>query len=125
AGCTRGRQAQELLVVEDARRRLMERLPLPPILVAWSPDWHQGVLGIAAGRIAKELHRPTVLFTVAGALATGSGRSVPEIALHAFLVPWQPRLRRFGGHAQAVGLTLDGDRLEGLREGLERAAAAA
>ena len=124
-GCNRERQAQELLVVEDARRRLMERLPLPPILVAWSPDWHQGVLGIAAGRIAKELHRPTVLLTVDGALATGSGRSVPDVALHAFLVAWQPRLRRFGGHAQAVGLTLDGDRLEGLREEWERSAAAA
>ncbi len=124
-GCNRERQAQELQVVEDARRRLLERLPLPAILVAWSPDWHQGVLGIAAGRIAKEMHRPTLLLSVHGALATGSGRSVPDVALHAFLVPWQARLRRFGGHAQAVGLTLDGDRLDELRDEWERSAAAA
>ncbi len=123
-GWNRERQAEETKVVEDARRRLLERLPLPSILVAWSPDWHKGVVGVAAGRIAKELHRPTVLLSVEGSLATGSGRSVPDVALHAFLAGWQPRLRRFGGHAQAIGLSLDCELLDSLRGEWERSAAA-
>jgi single-stranded-DNA-specific exonuclease len=124
-GWNRDRQTQEMQVVEQARLRLLERQPLPPILVAWSPDWHKGVIGVAAGRIAKEMHRPTVLLSVEGELATGSGRSVPEIALHNFLARWQPRLRRFGGHAQAIGLTVELGRLEELRGEWEESAAAA
>jgi len=123
-GWNRERQVEEMKVVEDARRLLLERLPLPAILVAWSPEWHKGVVGVAAGRIAKELHRPTVLLSVEGGLATGSGRSVPDIALHAFLAGWQPRLRRFGGHAQAIGLSLDCELLDQLRGEWERSAAA-
>src|SRR5260370_41563899 len=103
---------------------LCERVRLPSILVAWSPDWHRGVAGVAAGRIAKEWHRPTVLLSVEGSLATGSGRSVPDVALHAFLAGWQPRLRRFGGHAQAIGLSLDCEPLDSLRGAWERSAAA-
>jgi len=123
-GWNRERQAEELQVVEQARRRLLERRPLPAILVDWSPDWHKGVVGVAAGRIAKELHRPTVLLSVEGALATGSGRSVPDVALHAFLARWRPRLRRFGGHAQAIGLSLDQHLLPELRDEWERSASA-
>jgi single-stranded-DNA-specific exonuclease len=120
----RERQAAEAHVVEEARRQIAARRPLPAILVAWSADWHQGVVGVAAGRIAKELHRPTVLLSLDGAMATGSGRSLPEIALHAFLAPWQSRLRRFGGHSRAVGLSVEAGHLEGLRDEWERSAAA-
>ena len=118
----RARQAEEVKVVEEARRRFAERSPLPPIAVAWQAGWHQGVVGIAAGRIARELHRPVVLLSLEGDVATGSGRSVPGIALHRFLERWQPRLARFGGHAQAVGLTVAGGDLPGLAREWEEAA---
>lgn len=112
----RERQMEEAKVVEEARRQLVNGGgPLPPILVAWSPEWHKGVVGIAAGRLAKELHRPTLLLAVEGELATGSGRSVPGLELHSFLGRWRDDLERFGGHSQAVGLTARMDRLEDLR----------
>lgn len=123
-GLNRERQSAETRVVEEARRRFAERSPLPPILVAWSEAWHKGVVGVAAGRIAKEFHRPAVLLTVEGAAATGSGRSVPGLELHAFLVAWKERMERFGGHSQAVGLTVQVDRLEELRREWEEAGAA-
>src|SRR5262249_32943390 len=77
------------------------RSPLPPVLVAWSESWHKGVVGVAAGRVAKDLHRPTVLLAVEGETATGSGRRVPGIELHGFLPAWKERVERFGGAAQA------------------------
>jgi single-stranded-DNA-specific exonuclease len=123
-GCNRERQTAENRVVVEARSRFAERSPLPPILVGWSEAWHKGVVGVAAGRIAKEFHRPTVLLAVEGETATGSGRSVPGIELHAFLVPWKDRMARFGGHAQAVGLTVATDRLAELRGEWEGAGAA-
>lgn len=120
----RERQAEEMRVVEEAGTLLSARSPLPPILVAWSKRWHKGVVGVAAGRIAKELNRPTVLLSVEGDRATGSGRSLPGIELHGFLVRWKERMERFGGHAQAVGLTVRPDLLDALRQEWEEAAAA-
>jgi len=120
----RERQAAETRVVEEARRTFAERSPLPPILMAWSEAWHKGVVGVAAGRIAKDFHRPVVLLAVEGEKATGSGRSIPGLELHGFLSAWKERMERFGGHAQAVGLTVAADRLEELRREWEEAGAA-
>jgi single-stranded-DNA-specific exonuclease len=123
-GWNRERQTAESRVVEEAMRQLAERSPLPPILVAWSASWHKGVVGVAAGRVAKDLNRPVVLLAVEGEKATGSGRSVPGLELHGFLAAWKERMERFGGHAQAVGLTVAVERLEELRREWEEAGAA-
>src|SRR5947209_12231272 len=123
-GWNRERQTAETRVVEEARRRFAARSPLPPILVEWSADWHKGVVGVAAGRVAKEFHRPVVLLAVEGESATGSGRSLPGIELHGFLSPWKERLARFGGHSQAVGMTAEVAGLEERRREWEEAGAA-
>jgi single-stranded-DNA-specific exonuclease len=117
------RQREELRVVEEASARYAGKTALPPFLVAWSETWHRGVVGIAASRLARTFGRPALLLAVDGELAVGSGRSVPGVELHRFLAPWRGDLERFGGHAQAVGLTARVDRLEGLRSTWEEAAA--
>jgi single-stranded-DNA-specific exonuclease len=121
----RDRQAEEAKVVDEALEMVQQRSPLPPILVLFHPEWHRGVVGIAASRLARTFLRPTLLLAAAGdesELATGSGRSIPGIDLHAFLAPWASRLDRFGGHAQAVGLTVHRDRLDEMRAEWEAAA---
>lgn len=118
----RRRQELEQRVVEEALELLYQRHPWPQVLVAWSPEWHRGVVGIAAGRIAKRFHRPTLLLSVDGETATGSGRSIPGVSLYSFLAPWQDRMLRFGGHDAAVGLTVASDELERLRQGWEESA---
>ncbi len=110
----RARQAEEAKIVEQARERIHEMPRLPGLLCLWSADWHQGVVGIAASRIAREFHRPTLLLSVRGETATGSGRSISGIHLHDFLAPWRDRLVSFGGHAQAIGLTAATDQLDSL-----------
>jgi len=122
-GWNRERQTTEMRVVEEAMRQFAQRSPLPPILVAWSESWHKGVVGIAAGRVAKDLHRPVVLLAVEGPTATGSGRSLPGLELHGFLSAWKDRMEKFGGHSQAIGLTVATDRLEELRSEWEAAGA--
>jgi single-stranded-DNA-specific exonuclease len=121
----RKRQAAEARIMDDARAQLVSRSPLPSILLAWSPDWERGVVGVAAGRLARELSRPTVLLSVDGEEATGSGRSLPGIELHRFLEPWRADLVRFGGHSQAVGLTAPTKRLQELQQEWEKEAGAA
>jgi single-stranded-DNA-specific exonuclease len=118
----RARQQAEQRVVDQAFEEISKRRSPAPIVVAWRTGWHPGVLGIAAGRIARELWRPTLLLTVDGEVARGSGRSIKGIQLHQFLSRWGGDFQRFGGHAQAIGLTLEAGRLEALREEWEEAA---
>lgn len=114
-GWNRERQDAEGRVVQEAREAIAGRGATGRIAVAWSDAWHRGVVGIAAGRLARELLRPTILLAVEGEEAVGSGRSIPGIELHGFLGRWQAEMVRFGGHAQAVGLTVERGRLEALR----------
>ena len=80
-------------------------------LTLFDPGWHQGVIGILAGRVKEKLHRPTFVFArgEAGELK-GSGRSIPGLHLRDALdlvAKQRPELLlRFGGHAAAAGLTL-------------------
>ncbi|NMG42807.1 single-stranded-DNA-specific exonuclease RecJ [Aromatoleum toluvorans] len=81
----------------------------------FEPDWHQGVIGIVAGRIKEKLHRPVIAFARGdeGQLK-GSGRSIPNLhlrdALDLVSKQHPDLILRFGGHAMAAGLTiLEGD----------------
>lgn len=116
------RQAIERRMLDEAREQLALRDGLPWLVVLSSARWHRGVVGVAAARLARELHRPTVLLAEAGEEATGSGRSVAGLPLHDLLAPWAADLSRFGGHAQAVGLTVEVARLDRLRAEWEAAA---
>jgi single-stranded-DNA-specific exonuclease len=117
--CNTERRATEKRIVEEARGLVLEREPLPDFLFAWSREWHRGVVGIAASRIAREFHRPTVLLAADGEEATGSGRSIEGVDLHGFLKQWESRFERFGGHSQAIGLTVRTDELLDLRGEIE------
>ena len=84
----------------------------PAALSVFHEDFHEGVVGIVAGRLKDRLHRPTFVFARAqdGSLK-GSGRSIPGFHLRDALDLVSKRepglLRRFGGHAMAAGATLD------------------
>ncbi|MBK7848445.1 MAG: single-stranded-DNA-specific exonuclease RecJ [Zoogloea sp.] len=85
-------------------------------LVLFEAEWHQGVIGILAGRIKEKFHRPTIAFARGneGELK-GSGRSIPGLHLRDALdlvTKREPDLiLKFGGHAMAAGLTIREDDL--------------
>jgi single-stranded-DNA-specific exonuclease len=94
----------------------------------YDPAWHQGVIGILAGRVKDRAHRPTFAFARSGpGEIRGSGRSIPGLHLRDALDLLAKRdsglLVRFGGHAAAAGLTLreaDFDRFAGGFEAVAR-----
>ncbi|MCK9382484.1 MAG: single-stranded-DNA-specific exonuclease RecJ [Sulfuritalea sp.] len=94
-------------------------------LTLFDPGWHQGVIGILAGRVKEKLHRPTFAFARGntGELKA-SGRSIPGLHLRDALDLVAKRhpgmLLRFGGHAAAAGLTLNQDRLAEFEAAFEK-----
>ncbi|AYQ89005.1 single-stranded DNA exonuclease [Burkholderia gladioli] len=87
-------------------------------ITLFNPEWHQGVIGIVAGRLKEKFHRPSFTFAHAdesGARVKGSGRSIPGFHLRDALDLVSKRepdlLVTFGGHAMAAGVTLETDKV--------------
>jgi single-stranded-DNA-specific exonuclease len=83
----------------------------PPALALFDRGFHEGVVGIVAGRLKDRLHRPTFVFALgADGVLKGSGRSIPGFHLRDALDLVAKRhpgvLLRFGGHAMAAGCTI-------------------
>lgn len=84
---------------------------LPYGLCLYEPTWHQGVIGILAGRIKEKFHRPVIAFAQTDEnIIKGSARSIQGVHLRDVLDEISKKhpdlLTRFGGHAMAAGLTL-------------------
>ena len=114
----RERREIEAGMREQAELRLDEIIPpdeaAPPALALFEPEFHEGVVGIVAGRIKDRLHRPTFVFARgADGLLKGSGRSIAGFHLRDALDLVSKRhpelLKKFGGHAMAAGATLEED----------------
>jgi single-stranded-DNA-specific exonuclease len=94
------------------------------IYVLAGTNWHKGVLGLTAGRIAQRYHRPTLAIGIDGELAVGSGRSIPTINLHEQLEAVSDLFTHFGGHEFACGFALPAANVGELRRRLEERFAA-
>jgi single-stranded-DNA-specific exonuclease len=80
-------------------------------------SWHQGVVGLVAGRIKERVRRPVIAFAAGGdGQLRGSARSMPGIHIRDVLANIDARhpqlIGKFGGHAMAAGLTLERSRLD-------------
>jgi single-stranded-DNA-specific exonuclease len=97
---------------------------LPRIFVLAGHNWHKGVLGLTAGRIAQRYHRPALAIGIEGDQAVGSGRSIPTINLHEQLESVAELFTHFGGHEFACGFALPASNVDELRRRLEERFAA-
>jgi len=124
----RQRREVERTMQEEALASLAET-PAPErrVIVLSDPGWHQGVVGLVAGKLKERFHRPVVALAPAGETYRGSGRSIPGVHLRDCLDLVSKRLPdaivRFGGHAMAAGLTLRTEALEAFRTALDQAVA--
>lgn len=89
------------------------------VIVIARYGWHPGLMGILASRLAQRYGRPTLAIAFGKENeGVGSGRSALSFNLLEALVSCQQLLIRFGGHAQACGLTVHAKHLESLREAI-------
>ena len=101
-------------------------------LCLYEPHWHQGVVGIVAGRMRERYHRPAIAFADAGAAVPdelkGSARSIPGLNIRDAIADCAARhpglVGKFGGHAAAAGLSLKRRHLQRFRRAFNDAVAA-
>ncbi|GIV24729.1 MAG: single-stranded-DNA-specific exonuclease RecJ [Bacteroidia bacterium] len=110
------RQRLQEAALKEAIEQLEKRYPgfsqggqaVPPALVAWSPRWSKGVVGLVASKLTERFHRPAFVLRQEGHKLTGSARSPVGVSLTQILKgPPGSYLSRYGGHERAAGLTLE------------------
>lgn len=113
----RRRRVTDREVTEEAEARLRESFDpeRDSAFVLWSDDWHPGVLGIVASRIAERFGRPAVIISFDGDLGRGSARSAGGVNLIRVLDECAPLLERAGGHREAAGLDVRREHVEAFR----------
>lgn len=104
-------KAQALQSIQKLISQLDQGSRLPAALCLSDKHWHQGVIGILAGRLKERYHRPTIIFAqVSEEELKGSARSVSGLnirdVLAAIDVAHPGLIKKFGGHAMAAGLSL-------------------
>jgi single-stranded-DNA-specific exonuclease len=86
-----------------------------PLLMVGGEDFHNGVVGVVAGRLVDEFNRPAVVFERGEEWSRGSARSIPNFNIIAALSDCGDLLSRFGGHPMAAGFTVSTENLDQLR----------
>ncbi|HSR00609.1 MAG TPA: single-stranded-DNA-specific exonuclease RecJ [Sphingomicrobium sp.] len=112
------RRAIEMLVCEQAERQA-ELVEGSPVITVMSAGWHQGVIGIVAGRLKERFGRPAIVIAeTEDGTGKGSGRSIYGVDLGAAVLAAKESglLIAGGGHAMAAGLTLAAGGLESFRD---------
>ena len=112
------RRAIEMLVCEQAEAQAKEQ-DGAPVITVMSGGWHQGVIGIVAGRLKERFGRPAIVIAECeDGTGKGSGRSISGVDLGAAVLAAKESglLVAGGGHAMAAGLTLAAGGLEPFRE---------
>ncbi len=121
--CNDERKRLQNEVFEQARRQVEERYRESAFLLVDLPDAHEGVAGIAAGKLKEKYYRPSVIVTDNGdGMLKGTGRSPEGIDLYRLLKNEEKWFTHFGGHAAACGFTMKKEGLQAVRDDLSRIA---
>lgn len=104
---------------EAARREISQRGAYGNIVMAMGENWHAGLVGIAAARIAEEFSRPALLFVKNGDMLRGSARSIETVNIFEALKACSQYIEEFGGHAQAAGVNVKVENFTKLQAALD------
>lgn len=121
----RERQTVEKKIFAEAEEALAKSFDpaRDAAIVVGSRDWHPGVFGIVASRLARKYHRPAIVvgFDSSG-LGKGSGRSIEGLSLVEALGHGEKWLEKFGGHEMAAGLTVREENFPAFADAFHQAA---
>ncbi len=120
----RQRQKVESKILEEAEEMINREINFKEqkVIVIAKEDWHQGVLGIVASKLAERFYRPAIVISLNEDLCKGSARSIKNFHLFDALVHCKELLDSFGGHAHAAGLLITKDNIDDFRKSINKLA---
>jgi len=120
----RQRQKVEAQILEEAEEIINRQVNFKDqkVIVIAKDDWHQGVLGIVASKLADRFYRPAIVISLKDDLCKGSARSIRNFHLFDALMDCRELLDSFGGHAHAAGLLITKDNIDEFRKHINRLA---
>ena len=119
----KNRQDTEKIIFKEAIEEINKnKLEEKDCIILGGDNWHNGVVGIVASKIAETYYKPTILISFDGEDAKGSGRSIQGFDLHEALCSCSKWLEKYGGHEMAVGLSLKKENFENFKKSFEEIA---
>ena len=125
----RERQEVQKQIVQLAFQEWLDGNKIEPdrhknFVVIAGENWHRGVIGLAASKIAEKLHRPAIVISLENGVGHGSARSIKNYHLLKGLDSCAALFEQYGGHQSAAGMRVKSENVNLVREQLNRHAAA-
>ncbi|MFA5311107.1 MAG: single-stranded-DNA-specific exonuclease RecJ [Candidatus Omnitrophota bacterium] len=120
----RTRQRLECRIMEEAEAIINKDVNFKEhkVIVVAKEDWHQGVLGIVASKLADRFYRPAIVISLSEKMCKGSARSIKNFHLFNALGECSRFLDGFGGHAHAAGITITRESIDDFRDSINKLA---
>ena len=103
-------------IVEKIHQQALMMLTDEPVQILFHKEWHKGVLGIVAGRLLEQIHKPVIMLAQEDGILRGSARSIDNFNIFKALNEHRDLFIAFGGHKQAAGMTLAVENVEVLKQ---------
>ncbi|WLR12877.1 single-stranded-DNA-specific exonuclease RecJ [Campylobacter jejuni] len=111
------RKDEEKQLFEDSLNQIDEN---DSCIVVSGLNWHEGVLGIVASRLAKHFNKPAFVFSQNEEHLKGSARSVGKIDILALISKTNSILSNYGGHKGAAGISLNSENFEQFKNKIKK-----
>ncbi|XOW22006.1 single-stranded-DNA-specific exonuclease RecJ [Lactococcus cremoris] len=105
-------------IVEKIHNEALAMLTDEPVQILYHTDWHKGVLGIVAGRLLEQIHKPVIMLAEEEGILRGSARSIDSFDIFKALNAHRELFIAFGGHKQAAGMTLALENVEAVKKAM-------
>ncbi|MFK4965581.1 single-stranded-DNA-specific exonuclease RecJ [Lactococcus garvieae] len=104
------------VIVENIYNQALTMMTDEPVEVLYHQDWHKGVLGIVAGRLLEQFHKPIIMLAEEEGILRGSARSIENFNIFEALNGHRELFIAFGGHKQAAGMTFASENVEAIKQ---------
>ncbi|MFK4899700.1 single-stranded-DNA-specific exonuclease RecJ [Lactococcus petauri] len=110
------KNSERKVIVENIFNQALTMITDEPVQILHHKDWHKGVLGIVAGRLLEQFHKPIIMLAEEEGILRGSARSIENFNIFEALNEHRELFMAFGGHKQAAGMTFALENVEAIKQ---------